>query len=390
MTTTRAAVFGRIFAAVLVCAAAVTAQEPAPTPGAESPAAGAAGSPAAAARYLRIDADDVPLRCFATEQSPAYDERLSVGDVVRTTGTTNGDYVEIELPLGVIGYVHAGFVEAVGDAAVKSKARLSFRYSPGDRRAPVAFVDPGHEFLLVSRDGDWLRVRNPGQTAWIPSSAGVPLGAEAALPAWTDLEQRQRAAIAAVAAQAAAERAAKEAAAALTTRADAIRQQIDVEVAKPDDSEDWGPIVEAATAFRGEVQETGGALAERFGPIAGALVADAERNQKVAELLRETRAGPKPVTDVYQPPRPGVNPMQPFDATGWMRFERGTLFGDTVTTIEKGGQTSFRLVCSSGRYDLSMFDDLEVAVRGRIDRPDPADTRVLDVERIVVIGRSLR
>ena len=82
---------------------------------------------------------------------------------------------------------------------------------------------------------------------------------------------------------------------------------------------------------------------------------------------------------------PVVDPLARFDSVGWLRF-RASASGLDRFVVEKGGQTLFWLTCSSGRYDMELFDGVEVGLIGGKDRPNRESMRVVDVEKIEVLG----
>ena len=51
----------------------------------------------------------------------------------------------------------------------------------------------------------------------------------------------------------------------------------------------------------------------------------------------------------------------------------------------KGGKLMYVVTCSSGRYDLRMFDGVEVGIRGGKSRPSVDSVRELDVLKLEVL-----
>jgi hypothetical protein len=79
------------------------------------------------------------------------------------------------------------------------------------------------------------------------------------------------------------------------------------------------------------------------------------------------------------------DPLERFDAIGWLRWQRG-ITGPGQYVIEKGGQTLYVVTCRSNRYELGLFVDREIGLVGPRRRPGVESLRVLDVEKIEVLG----
>ena len=101
------------------------------------------------------------------------------------------------------------------------------------------------------------------------------------------------------------------------------------------------------------------------------------------------RARPKPATDI-QPPKPVVPPdaMKRFDATGWLRYDKHAT-GRGRYRLEKGRKLIAYVTCTSGRYDLKLFDGIELGVRGGRQVGGEPVAPVIDVDRVEVIGIEL-
>lgn len=379
---------------LLTCALVSPAatQEPVEAAAAPDPEVAEAAAPAAdsavedPSAYARIEQSDTPLRCFPTSYSPVYDEKLGEGDVVVPVGEAQNGYRSVRLPLGVVGYVHARFAEVGEDGTVSSKgSRVAFRYRPNSREAPVRFVDDGTAFQLVAvDDGEWLRVRFPEQTAWVPETSLVVFPADEAadtvVAAWKSHVERQRAQIAEAAAEL--ERRREEAArlAELREKTAATWEQLRAETQKPNAEQDLEPLRTEAAALVAEIPEDTPERAE-----ADRLLAAVEQQARALEmrrLIEEERPTPR-VT--VEPRIAEEDPLGDY-ATGWLRVSGG-LFSARRVTLEKGGQVLFDLGCSTGRYTLDIFEGMEVAVRGPADRPDAESLRRLDVQRIEVLAR---
>ena len=89
------------------------------------------------------------------------------------------------------------------------------------------------------------------------------------------------------------------------------------------------------------------------------------------------------------PPPEQKDRLERFDSIGWLRYEP-RLAGAGLYYLEKGGQRLHLLSCNTGRYDLALFVDCEIAVNGPRRRPVAESLSVLDVERLEVLGTASR
>ena len=78
--------------------------------------------------------------------------------------------------------------------------------------------------------------------------------------------------------------------------------------------------------------------------------------------------------------------MRRFDATGWVHYDSGGLRGEPSLRLEKAGQLIIMLTCSSQRYNLRIFDGMEVGLNGSRFRADELSFRSLDVQKLEVLG----
>lgn len=344
----------------------------------------AAATPPAAIVYARVETPDAPLRCFPTAHSPVFEEKLAVGDVV-VAGAARDGFREVQLPLGVVGYVHQQFASVSDDSTVTSTAnKVSFRYRPNSNEAPLQFVDKGTTFHLVTQDGAWFKVRNAAARAWVAEADIVVFeqGAQVdtLVAGWADFEKRQRAALDE---QATLRRQAREAAAAAAAREATMRGLWDrfaAEYRKDGPTQAYDGLLSDLATLRG------GLAAD------DPLTADATRLQQQIEVQQRSLAAialvketPTPA-DIELPKTTVRDPLRHFAAVGWLRFDDG-LFGSRSFRLEKGGQVQFYVTCSSGRYDLRLYDGMEVGIRGEADRPGFETMRVLDVDRIEVFAK---
>jgi hypothetical protein len=388
------------WAAAVVLAASALAQEapapdaPAPSgtpqpavqePGAEPQAAGAG---VANPVFARVRDASVELRCFPTDISPRYEEKLTEGSVVRT-GMERDGFREVVLPLGVAGYVHKTYTSPMTDGLVSSTAsKLAFRYRPQSQEAPVRFVDKDVSFLVVGEAGEWWRVRLADATAWVPSTSVDVFAADADVPtleaAWSELERQHEEAAAKYVEGIAAAKLAAEVRTAREQRLDDLRQRFRSEFQKDSKQQAYAQLATDVAAFVAEVQDD-----ETLRRSAEILQRDVELQKTVVEAAELIREKPVPAAMPDLGPGRTPDPLSRFDAVGWLRYDR-SLTGKETVVLEKGGQILHYLTCKGGRYELGLFDGLEVGLIGPKERPDSQSIRHLDVARLEVLSRAPR
>ena len=384
-----ALVLAAAFAAIPVSVRAQEAGEASGTgPGPQEPVVVEAAASKAPEAYGRVERADTELRCFPTSYSPTYDEKLGEGDVVVPTGEERNGYRAVRLPLGVRGFVHARFAKLGEDGMVRTEgARVAFRYRPTSAEAPVRLVDEGTAFVLVGIEGDWFEVRFPEQHAWVASDAVVVFPAAEAVPtliaAWDGAVSRQKSEAEAALAARQAEQAEAARLEALDAEVRALSARFRSEYAKPEADQDVAPVRDACVALIGQAPE-----GSKVRTDAERLLAEVERQAQAIAMLQIVEAEPpKPEADPL-PPRVEVDPLGEF-VTGWVRV-RGGVFTPRVAQLEKGGQVLLEIECTTGRYDLSLFDGMEVGVRGPANRPASDSLRRLDVQRLEVLSLPRR
>jgi hypothetical protein len=352
--------------------------------GVQDPVAAEAAAPKAPEAYGRVERADTELRCFPTSYSPVYEEKLGEGDVVVPTGEERNGYRAVRLPTGVRGFVHGRFAKLGEDGMVRTEgARVAFRYRPTSAEAPVRLVEEGTAFVLVGIEGDWFEVRFPEQHAWIPADALVVFPADEAVPtlvaAWEGAVARQKSEAEAALAARRAEQA--EAARVETLGADvqALTARFRSEYAKPEADQDVAPVREACAALIAQAPE-----GSKVRGDAERLLAEVERQAQAIAMLQIVEAEPPKPEAAPLPERVEVDPLGEF-VTGWVRV-RGGVFSPRTAHLEKGGEVLLDLECTTGRYDLSLFDGMEVGVRGPANRPASDRLRSLDVQRLEVLS----
>lgn len=365
-----------------------------------------AQAPEDSAPFGRFDVD-AELQVFPTDISPRYAETLTAGTVVRVGEASRG-FRKVYLPIGTRGYVHTEFTTPIGDdGTVQAKTKLSYRYQPQSGQAPVAIVDADTVFHVVGTDGEWWMVRFPGNAAWVPEASIVVFDGGLDNPtltsAWSALEERHRTEsldhIAGVRAAAAESALIQEREAKLT----ALREAFRATAGKPVTERDYSGVKAETEAFLASLAAAATTAAEAGSdePVAtDPFVARVERFRDridteitIVDATRFVEEPPKPIAveaiGGASITRRVDDPAARFDAIGWLQWEQ-SLGGQSTIRLMKGRQVLHDLICSSGRYDLRMFDGLEVGLVGPKARPSVESIRLLDVEKIEVLHAPLR
>ncbi len=370
-------------------------QSPQPQQPAANPAAGSAATnaptaapttqdPAAVASTLtfgKVVVDKAALRCWsgAVAAPPVFEEVLSKDQVVALGRSENG-FRAVQLPLGPLGFVSKKFTTSGDDGVVKTKgSKVAFRYRPRSSEAPVAQLEDGTTLHVIGEQDDWYRVRVAGVDAWV-AEAEVQAGAAgdpALAKAWDDLQQKHqgeiKARLDAIAAQRAREVQDQADLAALQLVQDAFLAEKQKEITE----QKYAPLAEVINKLKGTLAAESAAIA-----AADALMKRIDTQQLLVESTILVNTKP-PVIDL--PPPEAKDPLERFHSIGWLRYER-RLAGPGVYFLEKGGQRLYVLSCNTGRYDLALFVDHEVAINGPRRRPVTESLSVLDAERIEVLG----
>ncbi len=361
MNATRAVVLALLFA---------------PAPSAQDPA-----EPAIS--YAKV-LNEVQARCFAGPKSPSYDDLLPADTVVQV-GEKVGDYRRLLLPLGATGYVHKKFSsEPVDGVVLTTGSNVSFRYRAKSSEVPAMVLPKGTELMLMADAGDWWKVRHAGAPAYVADADVVVFDTQtqALVDGYREFDAQRRAEWRTAVEERAAAAAAAERRAAQELELDGFVQRFDGEQQKPTAEQTYGPLLADVKALAASLDDDG-PLALR----ARTLVGEIERQELVVRALNAV-VEPLPTRDEAAeilPPKV-EDPRDEFDAIGWLRLHRSVRSGDYFT-LEKGGKLMFVVTCSSGRYDLSMYDGFELGLRGGKARPSGDRVRELDVLEIRVLGR---
>ena len=348
-------------------------------PGTGTPAEASATTTPAVGSVLVAEAR---VKCWPTEHSPAFEEVLAQSTLVRVGRSESGHRLVL-LPLGPAGYVSKKFTTEPAEGKVKTKGKaVAFRYRPKSGEAPVSALSEGAELVVVGEQDDWWKVRGAGIEAWV---------ADAEIQVFDKPSAEQTVAV-------------EQFAATHRQQSDAwIARQVELAEQARKAAENQKAYVAAEDAFRAEQAKP---LAERkFDEIEAGLAKLAAEAAADSPLANGIAALQKKITEqkwlaeavavrdaepVEPKDLPQIKPtvrdnLDRFDTIGWLRWRRA-LTGPGQYVIEKGGQDLFVVICSSNRYDLARFVDKEVGVIGPKRRPSNESLRILDIDKIEVLG----
>lgn len=130
---------------------------------------------------------------------------------------------------------------------------------------------------------------------------------------------------------------------------------------------DFGPVVEAYEQVL-RIVPAGSTKAE----LAARRVQEAQVRMNYVDLKRQVAQEQAAATDRHEKIRVAGETRELARTPNWGRFDtrgwvtKGELRGEEHYIIEWGGDVVAEIVCTSGRYDLSVFDGFEVGVVGRV------------------------
>lgn len=363
-----------------------TNQKAAATVPAKPPAAAVPTEEAAGMTLARVEAESVKVRCFASINSPMYEEVFPKGTVL-AVGDAVGEFRRVQIPMGVVGYVSKKFTTTPAKGMVQTTGKkVSFRYRPTPRRRaeqPVTRLDEGVALMYLGEQGDWWRVRMSSDAAYLAikdiqvfQTSNVTLEKSyAALMGkhqseWQGAVKTYEAAVALVALNKARSKTLED-----------LRQSYAAQLKKPLDTQELGPVMTGVTALLAELPKD-----EPLTTAAHALEKAVKTQQVILDaraLLASTPAPAKmPTIKVSKTPE---DPLARFQYLGWLRSSPNST-GPTAYHLSKGGRVVCYVKCSTERYDLSMFDGVEVGVIGAGSAAGPSS--YVDVSEIVVLGHS--
>ena len=337
-------------------------------------------------KLAKIISEGSAVRCFASNLSPVYEDRLAKGTVV-SVGAAVGEYRRVLLPLGVIGYVSTRFASApVKGLCHTTRPSVSFRYrptTPNRIEAPVLSLDEGTALRCLGRRGDWWRVRLVTESAYLPIKEIQVFETpnETLQKSYQQLLRTHRGEWR----DATAAHEKKLAEAVLRKKQmdqlEALRLAFEQEKNKKLAEQNLSPV-------RDGLQKIIAALPKDAPLLAAAeYLGKAIAGQQVlidAEVLLNPRE-PAPTPPKVKIAKTPADRLGSLHAIGWLSY-RPRDPGPTRYRLEKGGRVVSYLYCNNLRYDLPLFAGVEIGVQG-IRREDGGIT-YLDVQRIEVLGHA--
>jgi hypothetical protein len=378
-------------AAAFLSVSVAVAQQPAgeakpPEPQAPAAAPATAPAPAPAPKLGRVLADGTTLRCWpgSAATPPVFDEVLQKDQVVALGRSENG-FRAVVVPLGPVGFVSKKFAAAQPDGKVKTKGtKVAFRYRPKSTEAPVTQLEDGTDLHVIGEQEDWYRVRVPGIEAWVAETE-VQEGADgdAALAAgYAEWQARQEGEVKARLDQIAAALKLEAQNKVDLAAVQVVQDAFTAELGKPAAEQKFAPLEDALDKLAATLApESAGKGAIE------ALKKRIDTQRWIAEATSVRDSKPVPVSDAAPPEK--KDQLERFQSIGWLRYER-RIAGPGLYYLEKGGRRQYLVSCNTGRYDLALFVGCEVGVHGPRRRPTTESLSVLDVERIEVLGTTVK
>ena len=373
--------------------------------------------------YVRAKSGGARVRNFQDSQGLVVRE-LSAGELMRVYGGSV-DFLEVEALGGLEVWVFGKYLEPVRDGVVKVTASgVNMRPRSGSDvgNMPIRTkLQRGDELVVIERADptgplaeDWVKVWSPQRArGWVHRNETQPVTDTAAASSEWSRPVHQQLVVATPprttpAAQGAAQPKAdagartarqstpveattsKEAAAALAA-ADALFDQ-----AVAMRATDYTPVVAAYTRVV-ELAPAGSyaaELAERrldetrarseIASLQGEIASEKVRRELELDRLRREQEQQTLKNTVL---------WGRFHSRGWL--EKDLTGGETRYLVRWAGKPSSELICTSGRYDLAVFEGFEVGVMGTTVREGADDPQVaqgavsqLDIYRLEVISGS--
>ncbi len=336
-------------------------------------------------QFARISVKDVQPKCFASNRSPVFSDRMVEGTVIRVGGLV-GEYRRVHLPVGVTGYIHKNYSTEPEEGMVSTTGtNVAFRYRPRSGEAPAMMLPKGAALFFMADEGDWYMVRSEAVPAYLTETE-IQVLAEpnATIEAsynelekqrhqdWTTAVSQHAEAVAA----AAAHKVNRDRLLELTEafRAESIKESVE---------QDFSLIAKAVDAlaqtFDGYPVELAAARALKKEVTKQALVVDAL--MAVAKKPKTENVVPKLIKPKV------VDPLAKFQGIGWLRFTPGFRGEAGTCVLEKGGRTIIGVTCINGRYDLSQFDGFEVGVLGTVVPARGDQISSITASRIEILGK---
>lgn len=326
--------------------------------------------------------DGTKVRCWPTGHSPCFEESFVKGTVLGV-GRSDAGFRQVLLPLGPVGFVFKKFAgEMVGGKVQTTGKAVAFRYRPKSSEPPITSLPEHTELWVLGEQDDWWRVRNPNAECWLPET-DVQVFDQAPATMTKAFAELQKTQLAEVQGYTAAIELRKVEVRLETERQKSLlllQDQLGAELQKPVPEQALETVSKAAAEFLATLPETSVArpgtieLQKRIGQQKWVVEATAVRDQV-----------PMPIKDLPTLRVDVRDPLERFQAVGFLRWERG-LGGPGKYIVEKGGQRLLVVTCDSGRYELDLFKDKEVGMIGSRRRPSADSLRVIDVEKIEILA----
>jgi hypothetical protein len=369
-------------------------------------------------RYVQVGADGAAARNLYDAQGVVVRD-LEPGTVLAVHGERSG-WLDVEAPGGFQVWVYGEFVTAANEPGLVRITGNGVRMRPLPSSGPESLplrqhLYSGNEVRLIKRNDpslalakDWVQVWSPpgarawvraGETAALPAGAkGVQLWAGAVAAAERTAAEPTAGDVGVTAAAAPAVATAKETAQAgdRLAKADALltaERQKDEQGSVPN----YAVVLAAYDEVLAVVQQ---------GPTADLARSRRQLAQSYADAyqirvdLEAQRAALEAAAVRRAEEREKAGTRSPFEgrfeARGWVVREKIPGQKEPVWMVRWSGDPVAELLCSTGRYDLSLFEDYEVGIGGRVVRGPVAGSgqttvrpRRIDVTRIEVIsGRA--
>ena len=382
---------------------------------------------AASVRYVRVKEEGGKLLNFPDVQSSVW-RVVSDGDVLRVVGEQklnlpSGEemtFLEAEAPGGLPVWVFGQYLSATErDGILRTTTNVRMRPKPTSDTSSMAHpmtLPRGERVRFVERNDparpmaeDWVKVWSPESArAWILASRTEAIDHNAGSAAWTQASKLLRGPMEspAKAREAAASQTSESVAAPdASGRGDVPLATVQNSLDKADElyaaaqTTEGADYRDAVAAYQKALDEAGpdtplGRVAASRLQIAQAAAdlaalrleiaeVDAARERRQKDLEREER-----LAEARDDPLWGR-----FLARGWV-MER-EVEGEARYFIDWRGSEVCEVICSNGRYDLSLFRGFEIGVMGTTSRGPIAETAdtprqpsLLDLYRIEVISGS--
>jgi len=370
-------------------------------------------------RYVEVGSEGAAARNLYDAQGVIVRD-LAPGTVLAVYGERSG-WLDVEAPGGFKVWVYGEFVTAAREPGLVRITGNGVRMRPlpssGAESLPLRqHLYSGNQVRLIKRNDptlalakDWVQVWSPpGARAWVRENDAQPL------PAGADGAKLWAGAVAAAATE--------------QTAGEPLAEDVGVTTAAAP-----APAVATAkqTAAAGELMTKADMLlsAERdkdeqggvpnYGLVLAAYdeVLAVVDQGPTADLARSRRQLAESYADAYQirvdlqnqraaleaaaakraEERERAGTRSPFEgrfeARGWLVHEKVPGEEEPVWMVRWSGDPIAEVLCSSGRYDLSLFEDYEIGIGGRVVRGPVAGSgqaavrpRRIDVTRIEVIS----